>query len=152
MGKKKCKGILAYAAMALVIATFAVAALYPTGYVRAEGYATNVGGLPIVISTHGHADGTLTAADDVTWDTPDNFTPDYVRCIDDVDSQPSINEWYLGMADGTALHSNGSVVAAWHANGTANCNITAAAGSITITNKCLSANQGWTCIAVRYSK
>lgn len=121
--------------------------LLSAGSAFSAGYSTNVGGLPIFISLTGTATAGPAA---VTWDTPDNFTPDYVECINDADSDPSIYRWYNGMANPSYIQiaqSTGIIT-----YGTTNGINAGTAGTITLGTAVLKASQPYSCIAVRYSK
>lgn len=143
---------------ASVIVALLVAFVGALALAHAAGFDTQVGGLSIVVSATGAVASTsLTASDNVTWDTPAKFTPDYVMCISDINAQGDLsatNEWFVGMASNTAIHMNSSAgVVSYHSNGSTECGIdTATPGTITLTYGCLDPESTWSCWAARYSK
>lgn len=134
----------------IFVLAVALLAAVPAG---AAGYPVDVGGLPLVQTLTGDADASLTADDNVSWDTPTNFLPDHVYCINEIDGVPDRYDWYLGMAAATAMKTAGSDGAVTYVSTDGSgCGITVVAGTITITYLCLQASEGYFCEATRYSR
>ena len=136
--------------VAVALFAAAVLAVAPAG---AAGMATQVGGLSLVITLTGTS---TSGPADVTWDTPDNFDPDYVVCIDELDGEPNRYEWFRGMANESAILTTGSDgVMAYEseAAGAGGCGFDVdTAGTIVIDAACQTASESYSCWAFRYSQ
>jgi hypothetical protein len=141
-------------ALVLFVAVVAVALLAAgpaAPPASAGGFTTLVGGIPVAITTHGNSSSTPIA---VTWTTPPNFTPDYIRCVDELDGDASIYEWWVGMANNTAHKTtSGTNISTYVSTGGSTCGFgTATAGTITIAAACQQASESYSCLAIRYEK
>lgn len=98
----------------------------------------SVGGLPPCLYFTGTS--TATTPDDLVFTLPAGFSPREVTFIPDLGSDSTAVQWFYGQASGTAFtHMNGSTLTTgldFHANGTANINVTTATSQqITISNE-----------------
>lgn len=137
--------------MFLALLAVALLAAVPAG---AAGFATQVGGLSLVMTTNGTATSGPAA---VTWTTAVNYSPDVIQCINDTDSQPNMFTWYKGMSASYTMLTTGSTGVVTYTSinaATENCNYTVSttAGTITIAAGCLVASQPYFCWAARYQQ